>query len=50
MMIFRCCAIRIGGWGRLLDMGFDIIQTDWPGPLREYIVTRGYHLYAEHKI
>ena len=38
------------GWGRLLDMGFDIIQTDWPGPLKEYIVTRGYHLYAEHKI
>ena len=37
------------GWGRLLDMGFDIIQTDWPGPLKEYIVTRGYHLYAEHK-
>ena len=24
------------GWGRLLDMGFDIIQTDWPLLLEKY--------------
>lgn len=25
------------GWGRLIDMGFDIIQTDWPALLYKYI-------------
>ena len=29
------------GWGWLIDRGFDIIQTDWPGMLRDYIVARG---------
>ena len=29
------------GWGRLLDMGFDIIQTDWPNLLKEYLDSRG---------
>ncbi|MDO4775730.1 MAG: glycerophosphodiester phosphodiesterase family protein [Aerococcaceae bacterium] len=24
-------------WGRLIAMGFDIIQTDWPMPLKAYI-------------
>lgn len=24
------------GWGKLMDMGFDIIQTDWPSLLKEY--------------
>ncbi len=28
------------GWGRLADMGFDIIQTDWPGLLKTYLHTR----------
>lgn len=28
------------GWGRLLDMGFDIIQTDWPMLLRNYVKDR----------
>ncbi len=25
------------GWGRLADMGYDIIQTDWMGMCREYL-------------
>jgi hypothetical protein len=25
------------GWSRLLDLGFDVIQTDWPWLLREHI-------------
>jgi len=25
------------GWGRLLDLGFDILQTDWPAILRDYL-------------
>lgn len=29
------------GWGRLLDMGFEIIQTDWPMLLRRYLLSRG---------
>ena len=29
------------GWGRLADMGFDIIQTDWTGMLREYLEESG---------
>lgn len=28
-------------WGKLIDMGFDIIQTDWPALLKEYIKRRG---------
>ncbi|MCG8502055.1 MAG: glycerophosphodiester phosphodiesterase family protein [Firmicutes bacterium] len=24
------------GWGKLMDMGFDIIQTDWPALLKKY--------------
>ena len=30
-----------GGWGRLVDMGFDVIQTDWPELLRRYLRQRG---------
>ena len=29
------------GWGKLADMGYDIIQTDWTGMLREYLVESG---------
>ena len=25
------------GWGKLVEMGFDVIQTDWPLPLRIYL-------------
>lgn len=25
------------GWGKLVDMGFDIIQTDWAGILNQYL-------------
>jgi glycerophosphoryl diester phosphodiesterase len=25
------------GWGKILDMGFDIVQTDWPSLLRDYL-------------
>lgn len=28
------------GWGRLADMGFDIIQTDWAGLLKNYLRSR----------
>ena len=28
------------GWGRLVDMGFDIIQTDWTGLLKQYLDSR----------
>ena len=28
------------GWGWLIDRGFDIIQTDWPLMLRQYIASR----------
>lgn len=30
-------------WGKLIDMGFQIIQTDWPALLRNYIDQR-FHL------
>ena len=33
-------AIKIGfdeTWGKLIDMGFEIIQTDWPALLKGYI-------------
>lgn len=29
------------GWGKLSDLGFDIIQTDWTGMLREYLRESG---------
>lgn len=29
------------GWGRLADMGYDIIQTDWMGMCREYLFGTG---------
>lgn len=29
-----------GGWNRLLDLGFDIIQTDWPWLLRRAITAK----------
>lgn len=29
------------GWGKLADMGYDIIQTDWTGMLREYLEESG---------
>ena len=29
------------GWGKLIDMGFDIIQTDWTGLLKSYLALRG---------
>lgn len=29
------------GWGEMLTRGVDIIHTDWPGPLREYLAKRG---------
>lgn len=28
------------GWGWLVDHEFDIIQTDWPGELSQYLKTR----------
>ncbi|MBR5620151.1 MAG: glycerophosphodiester phosphodiesterase family protein [Clostridia bacterium] len=28
------------GWGKLADMGFDIIQTDWSGLLKNYLRSR----------
>ncbi len=28
------------GWGNLIEMGFDIIQTDWPALLEKYINSR----------
>ncbi len=28
------------GWGWLVEKGFDIIQTDWVGPLSAYLATR----------
>ena len=28
------------GWGKLADMGFDIIQTDWTGLLKDYLLRR----------
>ena len=28
------------GWGKLIDMGFDIIQTDWVGLLCKYLTER----------
>ncbi len=29
------------GWGWLADKGFDLIQTDWPGMLRDYLIKSG---------
>ena len=33
------------GWGWLIDRGVDMIQTDWPGMLRQYMIN-GYHKKA----
>jgi glycerophosphoryl diester phosphodiesterase len=36
-------AIRIGfdeTWGRLIELGFEIIQTDWPALLKGYIIKK----------
>ncbi|OON99030.1 MAG: hypothetical protein ATN35_02525 [Epulopiscium sp. Nele67-Bin004] len=27
-------------WGKLVEMGFDIIQTDWPGILSNYLISK----------
>ncbi len=32
------------GWGWLARKGFDIIQTDWPGPMRDYLRQEGFLL------
>jgi len=29
------------GWGPLVDIGADVIQTDWPALLQEYLIERG---------
>lgn len=34
------------GWGWLIDHGVDMIQTDWPGMLRQYMLY-GYHKKAK---
>lgn len=36
------CGDPDGGWGWLIDRGFDIIQTDWPFQLRHYINARAH--------
>ncbi|WP_406713614.1 glycerophosphodiester phosphodiesterase family protein [Trueperella pyogenes] len=28
------------GWGKLIDLGADVIQTDWPAPLKSYLRRR----------
>ena len=36
-------AIKIGfdeTWGKLTDLGFEIIQTDWPALLKGYITNK----------
>lgn len=36
-------AIKVGyeeTWGKLMDLGFEIIQTDWPALLKGYILNR----------
>ncbi|WP_416825218.1 glycerophosphodiester phosphodiesterase family protein [Ectobacillus polymachus] len=35
------------GWGKLVEMGFDVIQTDWPLPLRNYLEEKGVKLVYE---
>ena len=30
------------GWGKLIDYGFNVIQTDWPPLLKDYLKTRFY--------
>lgn len=27
-------------WGKLIEMGFDMIQTDWPALIKKYILSR----------
>ncbi|USK36438.1 glycerophosphodiester phosphodiesterase family protein (plasmid) [Bacillus sp. F19] len=36
------------GWGKLFEMGFDIIQTDWPLPLKNYLEKKGVKLVYEN--
>lgn len=38
------------GWGKLVEMGFDIIQTDWPLPLKVYLEQKGVKLVYELNI
>ena len=36
-------AIRDGfeeNWGRLIDIGFEILQTDWPALLKGFVISR----------
>ena len=30
------------GWGRLIELGADIIQTDWPSLLRDYLLNESF--------
>ena len=34
------CPEPAAGWGRLADLGFDVIQTDWPGLVKSYLLSR----------
>lgn len=36
------------GWGWLADRGFDIIQTDWPGMLIDYLKKAGKYYRVNH--
>ncbi|NGP43804.1 glycerophosphodiester phosphodiesterase family protein [Bacillaceae bacterium SIJ1] len=36
------------GWGKLHEMGFDVIQTDWPFPLKKYLEGKGVNLVYDH--
>jgi glycerophosphoryl diester phosphodiesterase len=35
------------GWGRLIELGFDIVQTDWPLLLRRYVDRRKANSHIE---
>lgn len=35
------------GWGPLVDIGADVIQTDWPALLQDYLVQRGVRTPAQ---
>ncbi len=28
-------------WGKLIEMGFNVLQTDWPSAMYEYFVKKG---------
>ncbi len=36
------------GWGKLLAMGFNIIQTDWPWALQAYLQSKGYAVKEQY--